>query len=185
MISPCVHVEKSFSVPRFYCYVGDIPSRLIARVCQEQGGVVRWQPENNALAFWRISDLFTQTPKHLSENSIDATFKSDFLSTYEVPIYRSCDKDGSIIKSQNSNGKTVIFTPNKTQAQLNAMCHVLLNAKELPSDFNPDIHAGDLIQLGNTKFIILTAAHHYAPSETGKGRNQSIFWLGVENIQAA
>lgn len=174
-------VEKSFSVPRFYAYKGDVPSRLIARVCQEQGGIVRWQPEKNALAFWRVSDLFNQQPKHLSQSSIDATFKSDFLSTYEVPQYCSTDKDGSIIQSQNSNGKTVIFTPNKTQTQLNAMSNVLLNAKDIPSDFNPDIHAGDLIKIGETLFIVLTAAHHFAPVETGKGKNQSHFWLGVKN----
>ena len=179
-------VEKSFSVPKFYAYKGDVPSRLIARVCQEQGGVVRWHSKNNALAFWRVSDLFNQQPKHLSENQIDLTFKSDFLSTYEVPRYRSLDAKGAIIQSQNSTGKTVIFTPHKTQAQLNAMCNVLLNAKEVPSDFNPDVHAGDLIQINGVQFIVLTAAHVYAPCETGKGENYSMFWLGVKNnIQAA
>ncbi|MBQ9600631.1 MAG: hypothetical protein IJR46_01305, partial [Neisseriaceae bacterium] len=65
-------------------------------------------------------------------------------------------------------------------------CNVLLNAKEVPSDFNPDVHAGDLIQINGVQFIVLTAAHVYAPCETGKGENYSMFWLGVKNnIQAA
>lgn len=173
-------VEKSFSVPRFYAYSGSVPSELVARVCQEHGGVVRWQPENNRLAFTRIHDLFAQQPRTIKPQSADLTVKSSFLVGHEVPRYISTAPNGGIIQSQKPSGSKVAFTPLKSQAQLNAMSSVILNAKEIPCDFSPAMHAGELVRMGDTDMVILTAAHVWRLNETGVLENSSVFWLGVK-----
>lgn len=179
-------VEKSFTVPRFYAYTGDVPSRLIARICQEHGGVVRWLPESNRLAFVRIHDLFTQPPKVVKPQNADFTIKSDFIVRHEVPRYLSCEPSGSIIQSQTDGNSRIAFAPHKNQAQLNAMTQVILNAKEVSCEFSPHIHAGDVAQLAGVNMVILTAAHAWRVNSTGVLENLSVFWLGVKpKVQAA
>ncbi len=173
-------VEKSFVVPRFYAYKGNLPSKLIARICQEHGGVVRWKPEFNRLAFTRIHDLFSQQSKVVKPQNSDFTIKSDFLVKNEVPCYLSISPDGSVIQSQTDGQSSVAFVPHKTQAQLNSMTHVILNAKEIPCEFSPNINAGDLANLGGVNMIILTAAHVWQLNKSGVLDNMSIFWLGVK-----
>lgn len=173
-------VEKSFAIPRFYAYCGNVPSKLIARICQEHGGVVRWQPEYNRLAFTRIHDLFSQKVKVVKPQNVDLTVKSNFLVRHEVPRYISTTPDGSIIQSQVESKGTVVFVPHKTQAQLNFMANVILNAKEIPCDYSPDIHAGDLVQLGGVNMVVLTAAHAWQFGDNGSQDNVSVFWLGVK-----
>lgn len=173
-------VEKSFSIPRFYCYQGQTPSHLIARVCQEHGGVVRWLPKTNKIAFFRIYDLFKQKPLGVKIASADVTAKSDYLVRQEVCRYISTNAKGEIIKSENySNNSMVLFTPNKTQTQLNAMTSVVLNAKRVVCVFSPDIHAGEIVEMGGVKMVILTAAHVVYGGEAP--HNESVFWLGVQN----
>lgn len=173
-------VEKAFTVPRFYSYRGNIPSLLIARICQEHGGVVRWLPEFNRLAFVRIHDLFAQTPKAVKPQNVDLTIKSDFIVRSEVPRYLSVEPNGNIIQSQTDSNSVIAFSPHKTQAQLNAMTQVILNAKEITCEFSPEIHAGDLAKLSGVDMVILTAAHVWRLNDTGVLDNLSVFWLGVK-----
>ena len=175
-------VEKSFKIPKFYAFAGQTPSLEMARVCQEHGGVVQWQPQYNRLAFVRIHDLFSQEPKVISPKNADTTVKSDYLVKHEIPRYISTDENGAIIQSQISEDTAVNvqFVPHKTQAQLNSMVRVILNAKEIPCDFSPDIHAGDLVKVGNTNMIVITAAHTWRLNQTGVVENLSVFWLGVK-----
>lgn len=175
-------VGKSFTVPRFYAYAGNTPSLLISRVCQEHGGVVRWISKYNRLEFARINDLFQQEATVVKPKNSDNTLKSDFIVKQELPRYISTDEKGAVLLSQSVQGNnSVKFVPHKSQAQLNFMANVILNAKEVPCDFSPDIHAGDIADLGGVKMVVLTAAHAWHENETGVLENTSVFWLGVKN----
>lgn len=174
-------VEKEFIVPRFYAYRGNVPSFLIARVCQEHGGAVRWLPDGDRLSFVRIHDLFSQTPVGVKAANSDYTVKSGFLVEHELPAYFSLDEQGAVLQAQTSGKGASVFSPQKSQAQLNAMGNVILNSKEIPCDFNPNLHAGALVRIGGIDMVVLTAAHVYRQSETGAPEEGSIFWAGVKN----
>lgn len=174
-------IEKDFTIPRFYAYKGNIPSREIALVCQEQGGVVRWLPENNRLSFYRIYDLFNQEPKSIKPQMADTTFKSGLIVNHEVSQYISLDKQGNFISSHTDNTRSTVFSPLKTQNQLNLMASVLLNAKEMNCDFNPEINAGDVIQLGQTQMVIITSAHYHGVNISNFPINKTVLWLGVKS----
>lgn len=171
-------VQKSFKIPRFYGFAGSIASVQIARICQEHGGIVRWLPESNQLSFERIHDLFNQAPKDKKLQHSDHTFKSDFVVKQEVARYISTNEYGQIIQSQNDTIGRVEFVPQKTQAQLNAMQTVLLNAKTIPCDYSPDLNAGDLVELNSVKMVVITAAHSWRKDR--QLDSQSTFWLGVK-----
>lgn len=178
-------VEKDFVVSKFYLYVGKYPSEQIQQICQEHGGVVRLLLPTNNIEFARIYDLFNQEPKMgIGEKILsDKTQRSDFLERHEVPSYISCADDGSMLKGNFDKKRNVVFVPEKTQAELNAMTDVLINAKTLPSHYAPEINSGDIIQTGGTKFVVITAAHSFmqAAGDGGAGENScSVFWLGVK-----
>lgn len=173
-------VQKDFSVPKFYGFQGQVPSLQLTRICQEHGGVIRWIPRSNGLSFFRINDLFNQEPTKIQPKFSDDTIKSDFLVKHEVPQFISTDEHGAFIRTQNQMARNVRYVPNKNQAQLNAMVNVILNAKELPCDYSPKVHAGEIVQIGNTKMAILTAAHYIGQNSSGAPRNHSVFWLGVK-----
>lgn len=175
-------IEKDFTVPRFYAYKGSVPSREIALVCQEQGGVVRWLPDGNKLSFFRIYDLFNQEPKATKPQMVDTTFKSGLIVSQEVSQYISLDKQGNFISSSTENTRATVFSPNKTQNQLNLMASVLLNAKEMTCDFEPDVNAGDVIELGGVKMVVITAAHFNGMNITNAPVSKSVFWLGVKSV---
>lgn len=175
-------VIKDFVIPKFYMYKGMLPSEGVAKSCQEHGGVVQWIPEGNKLSFVRIHDLFSQKVKDNVAQLFDITLKSDEIVKREIPQYVSIDKSGAIISSSASDDvRNVIFSPNKTSAQLNAMTNVLLNAKKVSCDFSPDQNAGDLVQVGGVKMVIITAAHYHGENISGVLTNNSIFWLGVKS----
>lgn len=178
-------VEKDFVVSKFYLFVGKCPSYQIQQICHEHGGVVRLLPTSNTIEFARIYDLFNQEPKMGIGDKIlsDKTQRSEFLERHEVPSYVSCADDGSIVKGNFDKKRNVVFVPEKSQAELNAMTDVLCNAKELPSRYAPDINSGDIIQMGGTKFVIITAAHSFRQAAGAEGAGEescSVFWLGVK-----
>ncbi len=178
-------VDKDFVVNKFYCYKGQYPSYQVQQICQEHGGVVRLLLDTNKLEFARIYDLFNQEPimgigdKVLS----DKTQRSEFLERHQVPSYVSCAENGSALKGNFDKKRNIVFVPEKSQAELIAMTDVLINAKEIPSRYAPEINAGDIILTGGTKFVIITAAHSFRQSagEEGAGEEScSVFWLGVK-----
>lgn len=175
-------IGKDFAVPKFYCLKGQVPSYIIARVCQEHGGVVRWIPEGDRLEFTRISDLFGQDPVMDLPALADYTKKSGFIERHELPAYISCDPSGKIIKGNFDKDRTVQFIPHKTEAQLNSMTDVLLNAKEIPSRYAPKVHSGQLLTGNGTKFAIITAAHSFKQGAGGGvgEESKSVFWTGVK-----
>ncbi|MBI0182284.1 MULTISPECIES: hypothetical protein [unclassified Snodgrassella] len=179
-------IEKDFVVNKFYLYKGKYPSHQIQEICQEHSGVVHIVPETNTIEFARIYDLSNQEPKMGIGDRIlsDHTQRSEFLERHEVPSYVSCANDGSAIRGNFDKKRNVVFVPEKTQAELNAMTDVLINAKVLPSRYAPEINAGDVIQTGGCKFVIITAAHSFmqAAGTGGSGEEScSRFWLGVRN----
>lgn len=175
-------VGRDFKISRFYCYNGYFPSAEIAQACQDNGGVIRLIPSSNAIEFWRIYDLFNQKPVSVNDASLDSTVLSGFLEKHELPIYVSTNPDGTFSRSSFSVGsaRSVEYVPQRSQQALNARSSVLLNVKMIPTAFNPDLNAGDLITIGGTKFVVITAAHRIT-NDGGQVGDSTSLWLGVKS----
>lgn len=175
-------VAKDFKVSRFYCYKGYYPSEMIVQSCQDGGGVIRLNVPQNSIEFWRVRDLFNQKKVGGNLASADFTFRSGFLERHELPIYVSTKADGSFSKSNFSGDKSrkIIYVPQKNIQELNARSDVLMNAKHIPTKLMMDINAGDLIEIGGTAFIVITAAHRISQTD-GRLGDSSDFWLGVKS----
>lgn len=164
-------IESDFSISRFYCYAGDYPTKPIAQVLQEQGGVVRWK--NGKLYFVRLQDLFKQKTVLTLPDNANTNTNSGFLERHEIPTFYSTDDSGNIIYGNKDKTRAMHFVPFKNVQQLQNMSRCLVHRKEHKVSFDLRICAGDLIEIIGTKpLVIVTACHVFDSGTDGTGGEQ-------------
>jgi hypothetical protein len=172
-------VDGDFKAGRFVCMVGETPSFHIARVLQEEGGVVRWK--SGKLQFLRLADLFKQKPFMTLPDNASENAKSDFLSRHEIPSFYSLADDGAVIYGNREKARSARFVPGKNQQQLINMSRCLVQRKVSKIAFNPGIRAGDLMAIaGSASLAVVTAAHVFQSGTDGSGSNQyTKLWMSA------
>lgn len=172
-------VDGDFKAARFACLTGETPSYHIARVLQEEGGVVRWK--GGKLQFSRLPDLFKQKPAMNLPDNANEDVKSEFLTRHEIPSFYSIAPDGSIIYGNRAKARSARFVLRKNQQQLINMSRCLVQRKIVKLAYNPSLLAGDLIGFsGNKPMVIVTVAHVFESGTDGSGSNQySKLWCSV------
>lgn len=170
-------VAGDFHAGRFTCMNGETPSFHIARLLQDEGGVVRWK--SGKLQFFRLGDLFKQKPVLELPNNESENIVSGFLERHEIPSFYSIAPDGSIIYGNKLKARSAKFAPGKNLQQLQNMSRCLVQRKVSKINYNPSLRAGDLINfLGFEPLAIVTVAHVYQSGNEGSGSNQySKLWL--------
>lgn len=171
-------VDADFPVPRFYCMAGDTPTFQIAKVLQEEGGVVRWK--NKKLQFIRLPDLFKQKTVLDLPNTASDEFDSGFLERHEIPWFFSVAPSGGVIAGNKDKPRSARFAPFANAQRLKNMSRCLVRRKVCKTTFCGDLAAGDLVNVvGVGKLAIITAAHVYESGTDGGGSNAyTKLWLG-------
>lgn len=172
-------VDGDFKASRFVCMIGETPSFHIARVLQEEGGVVRWKAHK--MQFSRLQDLFQQKPVMTLPDNATENVASGFLERHEIPSFYSIAPNGSFIYGNRAKARSARFVPHKNQQQLINMSRCLVQRKVSKIAFNPGLMAGDIIGYSNgTKLVIVTVAHVLESGTDGSGSNQySKLWLSA------
>lgn len=172
-------IDADFPVPRFCCLVGETPTFHIARVLQEEGGVVRWK--DGKLAFARLQDLFKQAPVAKLPHSAADDVESGFLERHEVPWFFSADASASFVFGNRDKPRTVLFAPFKDEQRLRNMTRCLIRRKVVKIPLNMVVGAGELVEFADgTKLAVMTAAHVWESTggNGGVGQNYTRLWLG-------
>lgn len=172
-------IESDFAVPRFCCPVGDTPSFHIARVLQEEGGVVRWR--DGRLGFLRLADLLQQEPVVTLPHSVASETDSGFIERHEIPWYFSTDADAGFIFGNRDKPRAARFAPFMDSRRLRNMSSCLLRVKAVKVPLDMRIGAGELVAFADgTQLAVITAAHVWegSASSGGAGRNYTRLWLG-------
>lgn len=172
-------VDGDFHAGRFTCMTGETPSFHIARLLQDEGGVVCWK--SGKLKFSRLSDLLKQKPVlELPDNS-NENIVSGFLERHEIPSFYSIGPDGAVIYGNRTKARNAKFAPGKNLQQLQNMSRCLVQRKVSKINYNPSLRAGDLINfLGSEPLVIVTVAHVYQSGNDGSGSKQySKLWLSA------
>jgi hypothetical protein len=173
-------VDADFPVPRFCCPVGETPTFHIARVLQEEGGVVRWR--GGRLQFVRLPDLFKQTQVLTLPDNTSDDVDSGFLERHEVPWFFSLDAAGAAVFGNREKPRTARFVPFKDVQRLRNMTRCLVHRKTSRISFSGQIGAGDLIAFaGGAKLAVITAAHVYesGTDDGGASNTYTRLWLGA------
>lgn len=172
-------IISDFPVKRFYCYVGETPTFQIARVLQEEGGVVRWK--NKKLEFLSLRALKQAKAVRTIPGNASDSVDGGFLVRHRVPWFFSLAEDASFLYGNQAKPRSVNYSPFKTEIQLRNMTRCIIHRKTLRAKYDQRICAGDVIQLdGGTKMIVITAAHVFSSGteESGSSDQYSRLWLG-------
>lgn len=171
-------IDADFPVPRFYCFAGDTPSFHIARLLQEEGGVVRWK--GGRLRFFRLPDLFRQKVTMNLPNNASDDISSGFLERHEVPAFFSLSDSGAFVFGNLNKPRNARFAPHKNEQRLRNMTRCLVQRKVTKINLAGQLAAGDLINfIDGEPLCIITVAHVFESGTDGGGNNQySRIWLG-------
>ncbi len=170
-------VDADFQVPRFYCPVGDTPTFHIARVIQEEGGVVRWK--GGKLQFLRLEDLFRQKAVIALPANASDDVESGFLERHEVPWFFSLDDAGGFVFGNREKPRVARFSPFKDARRLRSMTSSLIHRKTIKVNLDLRLVAGELVEIvGGDPLCIVTAAHVFEGGANGGATSSySRLWL--------
>lgn len=168
-------INSDFTVPRFTCLVGEVPSYPVAIALQEEAGVLSCRA--NKIYFRRLADMAAQKAVATLPEAANAGAHSQFLERHEIPFAYSTNDAGQIVLGRRESPRAAVYWPRTDQRVLNNLSVALVRRRVMQAEFSPDILAGDTIQVGNTPLIVMTVAHVW--DTEGKDQTQySKFWLG-------
>lgn len=169
-------IASDFSVSRFSCFRGMIPTYPIAQIMQEEGAVLALR--NGALTMLRVPDLFKQQPKD-AIGLVDSTDQigSEYMARHEIPSFFSVDPSGDFVMGNFSVPRAVAYQPVADERVLNNMSRVLMTSHKMDSDIAQHIVAGDLLVITGKPLVVITSANWFYNNE-GITETSSRFWLG-------
>lgn len=175
-----VVIDSDFPVERFSCFTGGVPSYHIAVALQEQAGALVWKPEAKKLKFMRMPDLFSGDPVVTISGDDTEQINSGFLERHEVPWFYSTAKDGAVVHGNRTKTRASAFTPLKSTATLNNMTRALVHSRTMTGRMDMQLNAGDLVDVGGVRQVVVTAAHAIESGTDGSGvETYSRFWLAT------
>ena len=172
-------IQNDFPVPRFCCLVGQTPTFHIARVLQEEGGVVRWK--KSRLQFIRLQTILDGQVARTLPDTACQELETGFLEHHEVPWFFSLDSSGGFIFGNREKPRSVKFSPFKNVQRLRNLTRCLVQRKKAKILYDENICAGDIIGFTNAKkYAVITAAHVFKSGTTQGGQNEAYttLWLG-------
>lgn len=171
-------IEGDFSVSRYTCLVGEVPSYHISRALQEAGGVVRWR--NGRLAFKSLASLFDQKPVDVVPAGNSETLDSGFRERHEIPAFYSLDANGAFVFGNRAKTRAVRFQQGASATTLRNMTSCLVVDRVSRFKYAPVIAAGDAIEVqGAGVRVVMTAATVFEAGVDGEAPQQyTKLWLG-------
>lgn len=169
-------IQSDFQIARFSCLVGQVPTLMIARVAQEEGGAIYWN--GRSLVFGRLHEMVRREPKLSVPANMVRTVGSEFQERHEVPWFFSVGPTGAIVHGNRDNARAAEYTPQKDERVLRNMTRCLIHRGTLTGVLRQDLNAGDVIAVDKKPHVIVTAAHQVANDTDGSGNDtKSKFWL--------
>lgn len=172
-----LRIESDFTVPLFSCFVGMVPSFEIAKVLQEEAGVLVY--EGGKIKFRRLAELRdAKAQRTIAPEQVQKT-QSDFLERHIVPFAFSTNPAGAIIAGRRESARGAIYRPRADQRIVNNLSTALVQRGKVRNGLMPGFNAGLRVDVGAVPHIAITAAHVYeSGADGGTGDQYSQFWLG-------
>lgn len=172
-------VDGDFPVNRFYCPIGETPTYHIAKILQEEGGVVRWK--KGRLKFFTLQDMMQQKPSRTFQATGIDRIETGFLERHSVPWFFSLNDAGAFTFGNRSKARKALYAPFKNVQRLRNMTRCLVRKMTVKLSYDVRICAGDVVQSeSGEKFAVMTAAHVFeSGTDTGETQNSyTRLWLG-------
>lgn len=169
-------IGDDFTVARFSCFTGQVPSFYIAQALQEEGAVLVFR--DNRVSTKRLADLLRQDPVDVIQQADSSDrIESEYLERHEIPNFYSLDDAGQFVFGDYAVTRSIRFLPMTDERSLINSSRVLVTRRVVDSHMAQQINAGDIIQVNSDKLVVITAAH-VAEANNGITETSSKFWLG-------
>lgn len=172
-----LRIDLDFTVPLFSCFVGMTPSFEIAKVLQEEAGVLIY--EAGKIKFRRLAELRDAPAQQtMTANQVQAT-QSGFLERHVVPFAFTTSTAGAIVVGRRESARGAVYRPRADQRIINNLSVALVLRAKVRNGLMPGFNAGLRVDVAGTPHIAITVAHVYeSGADGGAGDQYSQFWLG-------
>ena len=169
-------ISDDFQIDRFVCLRGMVPSFWVTQALQEEGAALLFR--DNRLAVKRLADLLKQEPvAKIGQSDTTDAIDSAFLERHSIPSFISTDDTGAFVMGDMDQTRTVRFLPRASERVLRNCSRVLVVRRVVDSDLAQHIIAGDVVDVGGEKFVVITAAHEMRAKDAIT-ETSSRFWVG-------
>lgn len=172
-----LRIDSDFTVPTFACYVGMVPSFEVAKVLQEEAGVLVY--ESGKVKFRRLAELRDAKAQRTLLASQVQTIQSGFLERHVVPFSFTTSPGNAILMGRRESARGAVYRPRGDQRIVNNLSVALVQRAKVRNGLTPGFNAGLRVDIGTVPHIAITAAHVYeSGADGGAGDQYSQFWLG-------
>ena len=172
-----LRIDSDFTVPLFACYVGMVPSFEIAKVLQEEAGVLVY--EAGKIKFRRLAELRDAKAQQTIAPDQVQTTQSGFLERHVVPFAFTTSPGNAIVTGRRESARGAVYRPRGDQRIVNNLSVALVQRAKARNGLVPGFNAGMRVDVGAAPLIAITAAHVYeSGADGGAGDQYSQFWLG-------
>ena len=154
-----IAIANDLPLPRFVCFKGQTPSHQIAKYLQQEAAVVVFR--RGQLSIIKIDALLADEPIGNYDSSAIAWIDSPNVQATKTPSFVSIGIDGSTVEGENTTtGRPVSYLPGLDTRQLKNLEKVLITRGTMIRPLDYKLQAGQVIQVGKMKLVILTSANH-------------------------
>lgn len=176
-------VSEDVPLLKFFVPLGEIPTFMIARALVEEAAIM-FIDENGKIAIRRLSNATIANAKLKIDASSVKWISSETKVRAEVPTYLTVNKDGSTVEGEIKRGTTAKYVPLLDPRRLKNISTALVTKGITQRAFSPDIASGDVLEIADAKYVVLTGAHRFDTGATGGPTvSASKFWIAqVESL---
>lgn len=151
-------------LPEFICLKGYLISERLALYLQQEAAVICFK--ENKIRILKLDALFKQIAVLKLDPSEIQWFNSEQIEKYQKSSYVSVDQDGSTVIGDDTTtkGQSVVYKAGLDARQLKNLEKVLIPRGIVHRSLSLDLNGGDIVEVEQKKYVILTAAHE---TETG------------------
>lgn len=144
-------------LPEFVCLKGGMPTAEIARRLQEEGAAIRYR--GGKMHGVRLPDLFSGQPVATFDPSAIQWEDNDAVVNRQVVSVVSLAVDGVTVNGDPSGIRPVVYRGGLDTRRARNMERVLVTRGRMLRPTDERLQAGELIQVGDRRMVVLTAAH--------------------------
>ena len=162
-----IRLGDDLPLPEFICLKGRLPTVRLALYLQQEAAVICFR--SNKLCVLKLDALFKQEPVMKLDPSEVHWLSSDQREKLQKSSYVSVEQDGSTVIGDDTAtaGQAVIQKAGLDARQLKNLEKVLLPRGVLQRSLSLQLSAGMLVEINQTKYVILTAAHQVETGAVG------------------
>lgn len=168
--------NKDIPISSFASAYGSIPTIEIATCLQEESAVIQF--DGKKLNAHRLSELLNKEPVMLLDNSAISWINNTKVEQRQNPNYISVGEDGKTVEGVKKSNAPAKYYADTDARRLKNLTKVLITRGTVTRTMDLSVFAGDVVQVDDTKYLVLTASHLFNTGALGGGNAAaSRFWL--------